>query len=238
MINLPGIFIIIPLLLIFFVKKRQKVFLLSFSLFMYVLSISPTREFLLVPLEYAYKIPSINEVKLCDAYVVLGGGVNDNAPHIDGKGSLSNDALARVVGAYRLYLISQKPIILSGGKIFNRASEAEIAKKFLLSLGVKENHLLIETKSKDTYENAQYTKEICEQHNIKRILLVTSALHMKRSVMLFHKFFHDITPYSTGYKTLRIGYDILSFLPDAGNMSDISLATKEYLGILFYKITR
>jgi uncharacterized SAM-binding protein YcdF (DUF218 family) len=184
-----------------------------------------------------YTLPSIDAIRKCEAYVVLGGGVNESAPTVDGKGMPSGDALFRVMGAYRLYLISPKPIIISGGNVFGREPEAEITKRFLKSLGVKESDIIPESKSRDTFENARFTRDICKEKGIKNILLITNAYHMKRSVMLFRKHFSDILPYPTGYKVCEGAYNIFTFLPDASNMASIAAALKEYMGILFYKIT-
>ena len=89
----------------------------------------------------------------------------------------------------------------------------------------------------DTYENAQYVKEIADRHQFRKIVLITSAFHMKRSYLLFNKRFKEIIPYPTDYQTSRGSYDVLSFLPNAWNLSLIESAMKEYLGFLFYKIT-
>jgi uncharacterized SAM-binding protein YcdF (DUF218 family) len=232
----PGIFIILLLLACIFLKRRLKLLALFFALFIYILSIGPTKDLLLVPLEDSFPVPSIEEVKRGDAYVVLGGGIYDNAPDVDGKGTLSGDALARVFTAYKLYRISKKPVILSGGRILGRTAEAEIAKRTLLSFGVGEKDIITESKSIDTYENAQFVKELSDTHKINRIILVTSAYHMKRSHLLFSRHFREIIPYPAGYLTSRIKYDVLSFLPSAASLADVSLAMKEYMGIVFYKI--
>lgn len=220
----------------FFVRKKEKLLLLFLSLLIYLSSIQPVQEFLMIPLEDAYPIPGIDEIKSCDAYVVLGGGINDNAPDLDGKGTLCSEALPRYITVYRLYRLNPKFIIISGGKILNRGAEAHIAKRFLLSLGVKSEHIITEEESRDTAENARYVKQLCEKQGIKSIVLITSAFHMKRSMILFKKSFTSIIPFPSGYKTSRIPYDFLSYLPEGSNLLNTSLALKEYLGILFYKI--
>jgi uncharacterized SAM-binding protein YcdF (DUF218 family) len=232
----PGIFIILLLIAFVFLKRRLRFVALLFALFIYVLSIGPTKDLLLVPLEDSFPVPAIETVKTGDAYVVLGGGIYDNAPDVDGKGTLSGDALARVLAAYKLYRISKKPVILSGGRILGRTAEADIAKRTLLSLGVGEKDIITESKSMDTYENAMFVKELCDAHKIKRIVLVTSAYHMKRSHLLFSRHFREIIPCPAGYITSRTKYDALSFLPSAAALADLSLAMKEYMGIAFYRI--
>jgi len=232
----PGIFIVLLLVGAIFLRKRLKIFLFSMAALLYIFSIGPTKDLLLKPLENAYKIPPVNSVKNYEAYVVLGGGVYDNVPDIDGKGFPGEDGLPRIVCAFRLFQLHKKPIIYSGGNIGNRQPEAEVAKRLLLSLGVDANYILSEGKSKDTFENARYVKEIAEKHKITKIVLITNAYHMKRSKMLFDKHFKEILPFPAGYKTSDIKYDIYSYMPNALNILAIYTATKEYLGILFYKI--
>jgi uncharacterized SAM-binding protein YcdF (DUF218 family) len=231
----PGFFIVLLLLFAVFSKKKSRFFALLLAALLYSGSIQPAADLLLMPLEYTYKPPTLDEVKTGNAYVVLGGGVNDFAPDIDGKGALSDTALSRLICAYRLYRIDKKPIILSGGKVFERRPEAEIAKRMLLSLGANEKDIFMEAKSKDTFENAKYVKELSEKYNINRIVLITSAFHMKRSMLLFDKFFKETIPCPTGYITSKNKYDLLSYLPNAGNLECIAIAVKEYMGILFYK---
>jgi uncharacterized SAM-binding protein YcdF (DUF218 family) len=173
----------------------------------------------------------------CRKIILIAPWAHDFAPDIDGKGVPSGEALSRLVCAYRLYRVDRKLIIFSGGKVFGGQPEAKVAKRILLSLGVNEKDIIAETESRDTYENAKFVKVITEKHEINRIVLVTSAFHMKRSVMLFGKFFKGTIPYPTAYNTSRAEYNILSYLPDAGNMASLALALKEHLGILFYKLT-
>jgi uncharacterized SAM-binding protein YcdF (DUF218 family) len=235
---LPLGFVIILLLLSgVFVKKKLRIYAIILAVFIYVLSINPTVELFMRPLEDAYGPASLAEVATCDAYVVLGGGINENVPDIDGKGALSAFALSRVTTAYRLYMRDKKPIIFTGGKIFNRTPEAEIAKRFLIFLGVPPHHIITEEKSMDTYENAQYVKEIADKHQFRKIVLITSAFHMKRSYLLFNKRFPEIAPYPADYWTSRGSYDVLNFLPNAWNLALVETAMKEYLGIIFYKLT-
>lgn len=234
----PGIFIAALLIAAVFAKKRLRIAFVLIACILYGLSIPPAKNLLMAPLEDVYKQPPLTEVIKCDAYVVLGGGVIEDVPDIDGKGSLAGDSYARVLSAFRLYLAMPKPIVISGGNVHDRQTEAEIAKRLLLSLGVKEDHIIAEGRSRDTHDNARFTKELAERRNIQRIALITSAYHMKRSIMLFARHFKDITPYPVGYHTSRARYDFYAFLPSAGSMEDLSIALKERLGILFYSLAR
>jgi uncharacterized SAM-binding protein YcdF (DUF218 family) len=233
----PGILIVLCLVLAFFAKKKMRLFLILFACVIYALSIAPTAKLFIAPLEKGYTIPSVDTIRQCDAYVVLGGGTNEEEPTLDGKGMPLGDALSRVMGAYRVYLLFPKPIIISGGGPFGREPEADITKRFLISLGVKEKDIIAESKSQDTFENARFTRDICTEKRFGKILLFTNAYHMSRSSLLFRKHFVDFVPYPTGFRNLYGSYGFFSFLPEVSSMAVIALAAKEYLGILFYRIT-
>lgn len=233
----PGIFIILLLLCAIFLKKRLRIFIISIAVLLYVLSIGPTKDLFLMPLENAYKIPPVNAVKNYDAYVVLGGGVYDDVPDIDGEGFPGEEGLTRIICAFRLFNQYKKPILYSGGNIGDRKPEAEVAKRLLMSLGIDKQYILSEGMSIDTFENAKYVKKLAEQHKITKIVLITNAYHIKRSKMLFDKHFKEILPFPAGYKVSKTKYDIYSYMPNAANIFAISTAIKEYLGIAFYKIT-
>ncbi len=233
----PGIFLVLFVLGVFFVRNRIRLFLVSLFVILYLFSIEPTKDALILPLENAYPVPSWNDLKQVDAIVTLGGGANEHAPDIDGKGALSGDALQRLMSAYRLHLVLKKPIVIAGGTLREGWSEAEISLEVLRRLNARTQYIFTEKKSKDTRENAEFVAELCRSNKWQKIALVTSAFHMRRSVMLFGRHFKTVVPYPTDYKTLRGDYDYMSFLPDAENLATSAAAIKEYLGITYYKIT-
>jgi uncharacterized SAM-binding protein YcdF (DUF218 family) len=145
--------------------------------------------------------------------------------------------IGRIVTAVRLQKNLNIPIIVSGGKASkNRSSAALIAKRFLIDLGVQEGQIVIEEKSRDTYENAKYIREICLKNGYKNPILITSASHMKRSLLSFKKVGTDVTPYPANFKTKSINeYRWHNYLPRSSSLGKTSIAFHEYLGIFFYK---
>jgi uncharacterized SAM-binding protein YcdF (DUF218 family) len=234
----PGIIIVLLILAVLFLKKRFRLFMVGLVVIIFVVSIAPTKDLLLAPLENAYRIPPIEQIKKADVYVLLGGGAEESAPDLYGKGVVSGDGLIRLLTVYRLYRMERKPIIASGGSVFNRGSESEIARKILIQLGAKPEDIIVETKSRDTFENAQCTAEIAAKRGMKRIVLVTSAFHMKRSVLLFKRHFIDITPFPAGYYTSQQPYDPMHYFPSADSMAQFCAALKEYMGLFFYTYLR
>ena len=235
----PGLFVV--LLLAGAVLNRRRRAQMALLLFMasgnYLASIAPVANFLLSPLENQYMVPAMDELRTSDAYVVLGGGVNNKSADIFGQGTLSGDSTARLVAAYRLYRMARKPIIISGGPVYpSEVPESEIGKRFLVKLGVRNDHIMTESRSRDTQENAIYTKELCVGRGIRKIVLVTSAYHLKRAMLLFTPFFSDVIPCPSGLRTSRDETRIRDFFPDADSFRGTSIALRERLGILFYKI--
>ena len=232
----PGIIIVFLIISAWLLKKKWRLFNTGLAVAIYLISIEPVKDLFIIPLEDAYKVPQIETIRTYDAYVVLGGGINENAPDLNGEGQLTSESLPRAVDAFRLYKIEKKPIILSGGRVYGKKPEAEIAKKFLISLGVDEKDIIIEENSRDTYENALLVKEMLKNKGLEKIVLITSAFHMKRSVQLFKRHFSYILPYPTGYRTSRTDYNVISYMPNGENIAYVAYSIKEYIGILFYKI--
>ena len=233
----PGIFIVllVGFGIWFLLKKQWKAGMvnLSIGIFMWLLSISPVADTMIRGLESDFKIP---ENPRGDVIILLGGGAYDNAPDLTGVGAPSEEMLARLVAAVRLQKRLDVPVIISGGAVFKgRKPEALIVKRFLIDLGVPDKKVIIEDKSRDTIENAKYTAEMCKRYGFKRPILVTSAYHMKRSVMSFKKVNMDVISFPSNFKTWKIKkYRWESYLPNS--LGGSYTAMHEYLGLLFYKI--
>ena len=235
----PGFFILVLLLsgafLIFRHHRKLGIFNLVIGLFFWIFCSAPFANFLIGSLESEFEIPQdING----DVIILLGGGSIDSVPDFSGYGIPTDSMIGRIVTAVRLQKVLDIPIIVSGGKIpKNKSSEALIAKRFLVDLGVEEDQVLIEEKSRDTYENAKHTKEICLKNDFKKPILVTSASHLRRSLLSFRKVGMDIMPYPANFKSKRHNtYQLRHYLPRSSSLSRTSSALHEYLGILFYKL--
>ena len=233
----PGIFILLFILLsiVLFIKRKFRPALLSASLciLLWIFSIYPAADILLKGLESSYSIPKNPKG---DVIVLLGGGVIEDAPDMTGVGAPSNGMYPRLVAAVRLHKMLKIPVIISGGKVFNKSSEAVVIKRFLTDLGVPASKILTEEESNDTLENALNTKTLMFIHGFKKPILLTSALHMRRAELCFKVAGVFVQPYPVGFKTVQDKkYKWHHFLPYASNMHDISMAMHEYAGFWFYK---
>ena len=81
-------------------------------------------------------------------------------------------------------------------------------------------------------ENARFTREFCEQNHFDKVILVTSAYHMPRSVLLFERAGMHVIPYPTDYKTDKdLVLDPFAFVPNIDCLYKSTVALKEYIGI-------
>ncbi|MBU2573404.1 MAG: YdcF family protein [Elusimicrobia bacterium] len=205
------------------------------AVFMWLALARPAGDMALARLEYAFLPPA--DVK-ADVIVVLGGGINEGAPGGAVGPSLEGASLERAAEAARLYKRYRLPIIVSGGAAFSGPAESPIVKKYLVSAGVPADKIITEERSRDTFENAVFSKKLCDEKGYKKAVIVTSAYHMKRAVWSFEKAgFKDAVPYPTGYKSSKTPqYYYVDFLPGPGD--NLRAAMHEYLGLVFYKISR
>jgi uncharacterized SAM-binding protein YcdF (DUF218 family) len=196
-----------------------------------------------------WRHPSPQEIPTADVLVVLGGGTE---PAANPRPSVEvNGAGDRVLYAASLFKDGKANyILLSGGTISwldeGGTTPAEDMASILTSIGIPQEALWLETESKNTYENALYSKEILVENEIDRILLVTSALHMPRAVALFEKQDLEVIPIPVDFsitedESSQANNDlflskVIDIIPQASNLSLTTNAMKEYIGYFIYKL--
>jgi len=181
-----------------------------------------------------------------DAIVVLGGAIRPpDAPRPWVDVMESGD---RPIHGARLYLAGKAPkIIMSGGRIDwkdggppESSDMAEIAK----ALGVPDDAILEDPTSLNTYQNAVNVKQILEEEGLDSVLLVTSAIHMPRSLRIFEKQGIEAIAAPTDFRITYSSEDgektaegrLLYALPDAGHLEYSTRALKEYIGMVVYRL--
>jgi len=182
-----------------------------------------------------------------EAIVVLGGSTRPAdypRPWVDVM-----EAGDRVLHGAQLYQAGKAPkLILSGGRIEWKGSgppESDDMAQIAMAMGVPRADILEDPTSLNTYQNAVNVKAILKREGINRILLVTSAMHMPRSLAIFKK--QDIeaiaapTDFLISERTIaeisgtRQAF-LLNLLPDAYYLNDVSRAIKEYIGLVVYRL--
>lgn len=172
-----------------------------------------------------------------DAIVVLGGAVRaPEAPRIHPDLSAAAD---RVWHAARLYHADRAPLVIASGGTLpwndSTAAEAPAVVDVLESFGVPREDVLLEAESATTYENARYTAALCRERGLKRIALVTSALHMRRALATFRRTGLTVVPAATDYNAVGHAIGPLDLAPSASALSASRWAIHEYVGFLVYR---
>ncbi len=236
------------LLAFFLLWKRPRLAAFCIALAFFVLLFSSNAwvsRFLVRSLEWQ-NIPSA-ELPTAEAIVILGGAtkaVYEPRTTVD-----LSEAGDRVLFAAQLYRQKKAPlIIVSGGRIDWRGGgppESEDIAKLLIFMGVPSQDIIQEPDSLNTYQNAVNVKKILSQRNIDRILLVTSAMHMPRSLAIFKHQEIDAIAAPTDFLVTKGEIQelsstpkgaILNLLPDSKNLDKFTIALKEYLGMIVYRL--
>ena len=201
-------------------------------------------------LEWRYLPPA--ELPNSQVIVVLGGGTL--SPEYPRQTVEVNGAGDRVIYAAWLYKRlaqqGQAPhLLLSGGRIdwlSTGDSPAEDMGTLLELMGVPKEALWFESSSRNTYENAVNSRAILESKGIRSIILVTSAVHMPRSVGVFEHQGLQVIPAPTDYYVTQAQGDqtqstslinkFYDLLPSVENLSLTSRVMKEYIGLFVYRL--
>ena len=135
-----------------------------------------------------------------------------------------------------------KKLIFTGGSgriEFPNKKERKYVKKYMQSIHFPDSALIIENESKNTYENAVFTKKILDSLHIKGpFLLVTSAYHMPRAIAVFKKAgYKNLVPYITNRSSgvRRYAFDHL-FIPNPGTLFSLDFLIHEWVGFIMYKL--
>ncbi|HIK30550.1 MAG TPA: YdcF family protein [Oscillatoriales cyanobacterium M59_W2019_021] len=185
------------------------------------------------------------EVPTAQAIVILGGATR--SPEPPRPWVEVNEAGDRLLYGAKLYREGKAPVvILSGGRIDWQGpgpSESEDMAVLLEPMGVPASAILQDPTSLNTRENAVNVKRILEEKGIRQILLVTSAMHMPRSVLIFQRLGIDPIPAPTDFLTDDLGEIVtgwqdvvLNLVPDADSLYLSTRAMKEYIGIIIYRL--
>lgn len=189
------------------------------------------------PLEGRFAAFAPEELPNADAIVVLGGANSGETRF--GRGYDYNGAVDRVFAAHELYQAGKAPVILiSGGRYSSvEVPEAHALRETLELLGVPESAILIEDTSKTTYENAVNSAPMLIAANHRHILLVTSAVHMKRSLALFRAQGFDVTAAPTDHQIPRFEPFLPRWLPTVERLERSTRAVHEWVGYWVYEAT-
>lgn len=194
---------------------------------------------LLNPLEDRFQRPAPPPQNVA-GIVVLGGGLEGAVNLARGGYELNSGGDRFVETAILARRYPEAKVVVSGGVgslILEGEGDAVSAPRLLTALGVAPERLILEDKSRNTYENALFTKALVTPKPGETWLLVTSAFHMPRAKALFDKVGFAIVPWPADYRTS--GREGVSFFADntADALANTTTAMREWIGLVTYWLT-
>jgi len=166
--------------------------------------------------------------------VVLGAGhgFDDRLPT---NSLLSLNALGRLNEGIRIHRkLPNSRLILSGFSSSGRTSQAEMLRNTALLLGVEMDKTMIQPEPGNTLEEAKvYAERFAGD---QQVIVVTSAVHMPRSVMLFERAGIEVIPSPTNYQLKGSWRYVRLGMPSLSNVEKLRMAINEYAAIIKYKM--
>jgi uncharacterized SAM-binding protein YcdF (DUF218 family) len=200
---------------------------------------SPLGNWLLYPLEQRF--PPWDAARGApDGIIVLGGSIHADVSAERGTPVVGSAADRIIAAAALAQRYPNARVVFTGGSanlLANDAREADYAGAIFENLGIAKSRLIMERRSRNTQENAEFSKALVAPKAGEHWLLVTSAFHMPRSVGLFRKAGFAVEPYPVDW---RVGgranlFAFANFAIDGLIQTDI--AVREWIGLLAYRLT-
>ena len=204
-----------------------------------ILGLSPLANLLIIPLEQRFP-PWDAGSGAPDGIIVLGGAISPDVSAARNDVALNESAerLTAVAELARRYPNAR--ILFSGGSgalIYDEGTEAEFAARILESFGIPYARVMLEDRSRNTAENAVYTKELVKPKPGERWLLVTSAHHMPRSIGVFRKVGFVVEAYPVDWRTRGWEDALRPFATLGDGLRRADTAVREWVGLLAYWLT-
>jgi uncharacterized SAM-binding protein YcdF (DUF218 family) len=230
----PGLCLV---LIVAGLKLDKRYLVRSGVILLWVLAVPLVGESLLRCVEWPCRRIPVSQVRNSDAVVVLSGMIN----HIDGAplGEWS-DAADRFEGGVELFRAGKAPLLVFtfGGVPWQPrvAPEGQLLARRALLAGVPGGAIRVTGFGGNTSEEAVEISKLfgVGKGDGKKILLVTSAFHMRRAAMLFRRAGFVVDPYPVDFRARGGNLTILSFLPDSEALDHSALAIREVIGVGFY----
>jgi len=174
-----------------------------------------------------------------DGIIVLGGAINPDLTAVRGAAEMNSSAERMTAAAELARRFPEAKIVLSGGNanpFHPLSTEAEVGRQLLESLGVAADRIVMEGRSRNTYENAIFTRETIHPKPDEHWLLVTSAYHMSRAMGVFRAAGFNVEAYPVDWRTRGWIDAGRPFLTLSGGLGRLDTAAHEWVGLVSYRL--
>jgi uncharacterized SAM-binding protein YcdF (DUF218 family) len=204
-----------------------------------IAGLSPLGNILILPLEQRFP-PWDASRGPPDGIVVLGGAITPDISAARGEVALNEAATRITVTAELARRYPNVRIVYSGGSnalVFDRIAEAPFAVRELEALGVAADRISAEEQSRNTIENAVFSRLVAQPKPGERWLLVTSAFHMPRAMAVFRAAGFPVEAYPVDWRT-RGPIDATKLFGSLSQgLGQTDAAIHEWVGLLAYRLT-
>src|ERR1700761_9346551 len=176
----------------------------------------------------------LNKNKVYSA-VIVSGGFSGEDKYGNGVFNENADRFIQGVKLKEQGIASHILISSGNGNLMPTSfKEAAWVNGELKKFNLPDSAILIEQNSRNTFENATFSKQILQKaHLPPPYILVTSGYHMRRSLYIFKKEGMDVIPYSSGRITGNVRFVFADYMmPDAGVLSTWCIYIKELVGTM------
>jgi uncharacterized SAM-binding protein YcdF (DUF218 family) len=174
-----------------------------------------------------------------DGIIVLGGAINPDLTAVRGAAEINSSAERMTTAAVLARRFPDAKIVLSGGNanpFHPLSTEAEVGRQLLEGLGVAAGRIVMEDRSRNTYENAIFTRETVHPKAGEQWLLVTSAYHMPRAMGVFRAAGFAVEAYPVDWRTRGWIDARRPFLTLSGGLGRFDTAAHEWIGLVSYRL--
>lgn len=207
------------------------------ALFFAATALTPLSDAVTTPLENRFPFPANLPDDLAGV-VVLGGAVSPPLTRARGQPALNAAAERLVALADLSRRLPHARLIASGGSglLFNQAEREDLPTMAALAqMGVAPARVEYENRSRNTWENALFSRDVMGADAVRPWVLVTSAMHMPRAVGVFRVLGIPVVPYPVDYRT-RGGGEPWLRADLADNLTVLSYGVREWIGLLAYRL--
>lgn len=171
---------------------------------------------------------------------IMLGGASGYDIHNRGYFGLAADRFIQTVNLYHRGIVQK--VLITGGTgslLQNEPPESDFLHQEFRQNGIPDSAIIIESRSRNTYENGVFTKKILDSLQLKPpFVLVTSAYHMRRSMAVFKKVQLKCVPYPADFIVIPERFDPSNyFVPNPKLLKDWGYLLKEMIGLLAYQLT-
>ena len=226
-------------ILAIFKRKRLAVFSVFTGVVLLWLASTPmAASWLNLSLQQQFPPLAVDKLQERDCAILLGGIVGQVLPpRVVPELSESVD---RIIMAVRIFKAGKvKKIVVAAGNLpWSTAvqPEAVLIRDLLVEWGVPQEAVLLDSASRNTWENAVNSKQIMAKEGLNSAWLITSASHMGRALGVFHKLGVNVYPAAVDIDVAESIDSIFAWLPDASALQKSTRAMKESIGTVVYRL--